>query len=131
MLKYGTLPLSLQSIYISRITPGGAADKNGALKVGDRLVAVRKTLVHFLLSVCCYFVVMLLSFLFSRLFDCWSDVFGCQAVVLWFSICFCSILNQLSLGFSLLVCCYQSVVIWLSSVVIWLSVCCHLVVGLM
>lgn len=32
----------LQAIYISRITEGGVADRNGKLQVGDKVVSVSK-----------------------------------------------------------------------------------------
>ena len=31
----------LQSIYISRVTEGGVADRDGKLAVGDRIISVR------------------------------------------------------------------------------------------
>ena len=31
-----------QSIYISRLTDGGAADKDGSIQVGDRIVSVSR-----------------------------------------------------------------------------------------
>lgn len=32
---------SVQGIYVSRITEGGVADKDGKLQIGDRIISVR------------------------------------------------------------------------------------------
>lgn len=48
--------LSLQAIYISRITEGGAAAKDGKLLVGDRVISVSISFLHVLRDLYVHFL---------------------------------------------------------------------------
>jgi len=66
--------LSFQAIYISRITEGGAAEKDGKLQVGDRVTSVCIANFMYCHVLCVVLLVMLYAMMWSAW---WHGVYVC------------------------------------------------------